>query len=248
MLSIVIPTLNEEHYLSVLLESIKKQKIFDYEIIIADANSADATVKIAKKYNCRVVQGGPPAKGRNNGAKAAKGDLLLFLDADVVLPQGFLNRALSEFQKSNLDIASFRIFCSGAFASFAFNMFYNNPIIVLEKILPHAAIGIMIKKHIFVQLNGFDEEIFLAEDHDLARRAAKISKYGIIKSTKIFTFDRRFKKDGWVKTGIRYFLCEAHMVLKGPVKKDIFNYKFNHYFGGFHPCSKEKADSRRSDE
>ena len=229
MLSIVVPTLNEEYYFPFLIESIKKQEFSDYEIIVADASSVDATVEIAKKYDCRIVQGGSPAKGRNNGAKAAKGDFLLFLDADIVLPYDFLDKAMSEFIKRGMDIASFRVSSFNLFPSFIFNVFYNYPIIVFEKILPHAAMGILVKKSVFKKLKGFDESIFLAEDHDLARRAVKISKYGIIKSTKLFTFERRFKKDGWIKTGVRYFLCEAHMVLKGPVKKDIFNYKFNHY-------------------
>ncbi|MBI2647452.1 glycosyltransferase [Candidatus Woesearchaeota archaeon] len=85
MISIIIPTWNEEKYLPKLLECIKKQTYKDYEIIVADANSKDKTREVAKKYNCRIVKGGVPAVGRNNGAKVAKGDILLFLDADVTI-------------------------------------------------------------------------------------------------------------------------------------------------------------------
>ena len=63
MLSIVIPALNEEKYLPLLLESIKRQSFFDYEIILADAGSKDKTIEIAKKYNCVIVGGGLPANG-----------------------------------------------------------------------------------------------------------------------------------------------------------------------------------------
>ena len=49
MISIVIPTLNEEKYLSKLLKSIKNQTFKDYEIIVSDNNSKDNTKKIAKK-------------------------------------------------------------------------------------------------------------------------------------------------------------------------------------------------------
>ena len=52
MLSIIIPSLNEEKYLELLLASIKKQNYKDFEIILADAGSNDATIDIAKKYNC----------------------------------------------------------------------------------------------------------------------------------------------------------------------------------------------------
>ena len=102
-------------------------------------------------------------------------------------------------------------------------------IIVLESILPHAAMGILVKKKLFDKVNGFDESIKLAEDHDFARRAAKFSKFGIIKSIDIFTSTRRFKKDSWFMTGAKFFLCQLHMIFIGPVRSTIFNYKFNHY-------------------
>lgn len=76
--SIVIPTYNEEEYLPKLLESIKMQSYDDYEIIVADANSNDRTREIAEEYGCIVVEGGLPAVGRNNGAKVAKGEIILF--------------------------------------------------------------------------------------------------------------------------------------------------------------------------
>ena len=109
MISIIIPTLNEEKYLPLLLKSIARQKFRDYEIIVADAGSEDKTLDIAKRYNCRIVAGGLPAKGRNEGAKVAKGDLLLFLDADVILPQKFFRRAVSEFETEKIDFGAFAL-------------------------------------------------------------------------------------------------------------------------------------------
>jgi len=233
MLSIIIPALNEENYLPLLLESIKKQKSSDYELILADGGSKDKTVEIAKKNNCRVVPGGLPAKGRNEGAKAARGDLFFFLDADVVLPDNFFEKALEEFNSRGLEFASFCIvpLPESKISSFFLNVFYNQPIILLESALPHAAIGIFIRKELFEKLGGFDEDVKLAEDHYLARRAQRLfkAKFGIIKSTKIFVSDRRFKTDGWLTIGIKYLLCELHLIFLGPVESNIFNYKFNHY-------------------
>ena len=102
-------------------------------------------------------------------------------------------------------------------------------IVTLESILPHAAMGILVDSELFKRLNGFDESITLAEDHDFARRAAKFAKFGIIKSTDIFISTRRFKKDSWLITGTKFFLCQLHMIFIGPVRSNIFNYKFNHY-------------------
>ena len=103
MLSIVIPTMNEEEVLPKLLASIKSQDFDDYEIIISDNFSKDRTREIAESYGARVVDGGMPGPGRNRGAEAAKGDKLLFLDADVIMPhEKFLSNIvlhLSSFQK-----------------------------------------------------------------------------------------------------------------------------------------------------
>ena len=80
MLSIIIPTLNEEKHLPRLLKNIKDNNLENYEIIVADNNSKDKTRQIAKKYRCKIVQGGLPSKAKNNGAKAARGSLLFFIE------------------------------------------------------------------------------------------------------------------------------------------------------------------------
>ncbi len=230
MVSIIIPTLNEEDYLPLLLESIKKQDFKDYQVIVADAGSKDTTREIAKSYGCNVVEGGLPSKGRNNGAKVASGDLLFFLDADTVLPRDFLKKTLREFNDRKIDIASF------CFDSYSKNKFfhlmldfYNNVIIALGKKLPYSAIGILVKNQLFETLNGYNEDLKLSEDHDLARRAVHYGKFGTIRSSHILVSDRRFKQDGWFQTTIKYFLSELHVAFIGPVTSDIFNYKFNHY-------------------
>ena len=104
ILSIIIPTYNEEKYLPILLESIKKQSFEDYEIIVADANSTDNTRNIAQEYGCIIVDGGLPAIGRNNGANVAKGDILLFLDSDLKF-QHQIHNNYNLFQR--MDILSF---------------------------------------------------------------------------------------------------------------------------------------------
>ena len=139
MLSIIIPTLNEEDYLPWLLNSIKKQDFVDYEIIIADAGSKDKTLSIAKSYGCKIVPGGLPAKGRNEGAKAAKGDMLIFLDSDVLIPHSkFIENSLAEFKKKNLDIAIFplSIIKGKSIDKIAVSV-WNKWIILVQKVFPH---------------------------------------------------------------------------------------------------------------
>ena len=107
MLSIIIPTYNEEEYLPRLLASIRSQRFEGYEIVMADAKSTDRTREIAAKFGAKVVDGGMPGPGRNLGARAAEGDLLLFLDADVVLPDvDWLERKVAQFERRGLDAAT----------------------------------------------------------------------------------------------------------------------------------------------
>lgn len=231
MISIITPTLNEEEFLPKLLKSIKKQKFKDYEIIVADAGSVDKTRKIAKKLGSGVVKGGLPAVGRNEGAKAAKGELLLFLDADVILPEKFLEKAIREFNRRNLEVASVQLDpqTSRKMIKFLFERFYNYPVKKLERFLPYGAMGYLIKKELHQKIKGFDEKIKLCEDHDYVRRAAKLGKFGVLKGVKISISLRRFYKDGWLKVLLKYMSAELHYHFLGPIKSDIFHYKFGHY-------------------
>lgn len=231
MLSIVVPTLNEENYLPRLLSCLRKQSFKDFEVIVADAGSTDRTREIARAFGCKIVEGGLPARGKNQGAKAAKGDLILFLDADVVFSADFLEKTLGEFKKRKLDIATFSLIplSKKKGTKILFNFFYNYPLRVLQDKWPHGAMGILVKKWLHQKIAGFDEEIKIAEDHDYVQRASRIAKFGLIKSTKIYISLRRIKKEGWLKIGLKYSFAELYMRFKGPIKKELFQYKFNHY-------------------
>jgi len=244
MLSIIIPTLNEEKYLPILLSQIKKQGFSEgdeakassspspakagsvSEVIVADAGSKDKTVEIAKSFGCKVINGGLPAKGRNEGAKIAKGDVFLFMDADnIFLPENFLKNLLEEFEKRNLGVASFPIYPKGNWFDKICYFFYNFWTKISQNFLPHATNSVLVKKEIFEKIGGFDEEIKLGEDHDFARRAAKISKFGFIETKPILTSTRRFEKDGRIRTYLKYIFAGIYMIFFGPIKKDIFKYR-----------------------
>lgn len=96
VLSIVIPTLNEEKYLPHLLGSLENQTFKDFEILAADANSQDATRDIAASHDCQIVAGGRIAQGRNAGTRQARGEYILFLDADVTVAPTFLEELISQ--------------------------------------------------------------------------------------------------------------------------------------------------------
>ncbi len=233
LLSIIIPTLNEEKNLPRLLETIAKQTFRDFEVIVADsAATTDKTKSIAASGGCRLVKGGKVSEGRNNGAAVAQGKVFLFLDADVALPnQFFLEDTVNEFIARDLDLATCRIRAMDGdnYDKFIHGL-YNVYSVALGKILPHIpGFCFFIKRSVYEAVGGFDVDIKLAEDHELARRGSKIGTFGFLFTQCIPVSTRRWERDGRFATAIKYILCELHMLTIGPVKSDIFKYKFGHH-------------------
>lgn len=231
MLSIIIPTHNEENYLPKLLKCIKKQGHKDYEIIIGDSFSTDKTIKIARNYGCRIikdlVQSGGPARGRNSGAKAAKGDILLFMDADVQISNDFLYNAITELRERKIDAAGcYLVPDSGnafdKFSHFVLNSWFG----AMQYIWPHT-VGqcIFSTKDVHKKLNGFDETILFAEDMDYVNRSRKFGKFRMLNSVKILSSTRRFKHENVYILGLKYLLCPLYRIFFGEIRTNLFNYK-----------------------
>jgi len=197
--SIIIPTYNEEEYLPTLLDSIKKQNFDDYEIIIADANSTDRTREIAEEYGCIIVDGGMPAVGRNNGAKVAKGDYLLFLDSDLKLTDDYLRDVLYEFQMERLGIAITQMKpLSKKSQDKIWHNLANLFMVGIEKIKPHGAgcYGIIVKRELHEKCGGFDEELNFGEDSDYINRLGHVEQFNVLRKAKIGVSTRRLEEEG----------------------------------------------------
>jgi glycosyltransferase involved in cell wall biosynthesis len=113
--SVIVPARNEETSLGACLESLVSQTGVDFEIILVDDGSTDRTREIARSFaGVRVVEPGPlPTgwSGKNNalvaGAKEARGEWLLFTDADTVHRAGSLARSLEEAQRQKAALLSY---------------------------------------------------------------------------------------------------------------------------------------------
>lgn len=227
MLSIIIPTFNEEEYLPKLLECIKSQTYKDYEVIVADANSKDKTRQIARKYGCRLTKsGGLPGIGRNNGAKIAKGDLLLFLDADSEIEEDFLVKTLNEIKKRKLDVAGTYLIPLGIrLIDRIFLEIFNLWTLATQHFYPNACgSGIFCKKWLHEKINGFDETIKLSEDMDYVNRAGKYGRFGIIKRPRVMYSMRRYDREGRFKIALKLLLSEIYRIFFGEIRKDVFKY------------------------
>lgn len=237
MLSIIIPTLNEEKFLPRLLESIKNQVLFDdYEIIVSDGNSSDKTIEIAKQHNCLInvdknLNHRHPSWQRNGGAKIAHGDVLIFFDADTVLQVDFLEKAVKEFKSKNLVCAGFYFKFNPHKSYYGILAFLYNFFCFFRQYFAPVAIGaaIISKKSAHDEIGGFDTEIKLAEDYDYCQRISSLGKFRMIKSIKLLYSSRRIEKDGFWKTAMAWAKMARYTLFAKKIKNKRIRYEFGKF-------------------
>ena len=238
--AIIIPTKNEEKYLPNLLSSIEEQTYKNYVVIVADANSTDRTVEIAHEKNAIVIAGGMPFTGRNNGAKKAmelNADLLVFIDADIILPDKyFLEKAVDEFYSRNLDIAgTLQIpYCmiDGKVVlskKLKYRIIYGSANFVMKALenskRPMFQVCMFAKPEVHKAVKGF-KALEFGEDSDYSITARNAGfKFGILKSVnKVLISPRRYEQKGFFKSGAPYFLVAFVLGKKFAHGKTKFKY------------------------
>lgn len=229
--SIIIPTYNEEEYLPNLLTSIQRQGFDDKEVIIADAHSVDNTLEIAESFGCKIVPGGLPATGRNNGAKVAEGELLLFLDADSVLTNNYISSAIEEFEFYNLGIAITQIVpLEKGFINQISHEFANYLTKQISQIKPHGAgcYGILTYKSLHEKVGGFDENIDFGEDTDYIERIGKISRFKVLDNPRLLISTRRLEEEGLRDISMKYARSTAKQLIGRKATLEELDYSFEH--------------------
>jgi glycosyltransferase involved in cell wall biosynthesis len=244
-ISIIIPTLNEEQMLPKLLDSIKAQDFDDYEIIVSDAKSKDSTREIAERYGCKVVDGGLPAAGRNAGAAVARGDFFFFLDADVIIPQGFIRNVYEEMQDCYYDLATCEIRpLSDYRLDKVLHRMINLAVILNLRVDPKAfGFCIFVTKRLFERVGGFDETIYVAEDNDFVKRASEFRSLRYLSSAYLMVSVRRFEKEGrfaYMNKGIKLNL---YRTFRGEIRNaEVVTYEFENYHTPENPQDKDFLD------
>ncbi len=232
-LSIIIPAKNEEKQLPLLLGSIKRQSFKDLEVIVADAASTDRTREVARSFGAKVVEGGMPGPGRNRGAEAAGGEILLFLDADVLLPEDFfLQKALEEIKRKNFcATVPLYDFYSARMMDKIVALFWNTWVTIVAGFNPSAGGScIFAKKEAHDKIGGFNEKIILGEDTDYVYRISRVCRFGIIKSVRVQNSPRRLHKEGYMKVFSQAVSAGFYRyVLRRKDYGNNFNYNFDIY-------------------
>ena len=202
--SVVIPAFNEATYIDRLLEALSDQTLENFEVIISDAESKDGTKEVVdsfkNKLDVKFFEAPPkgPAFGRNQGAKHARGEWLLFLDADVYIDnQNFIEELLSKTITKgwNTSSAQLKVMPGSLLGKIGHSQAYLN-------IMSHTKHPIMqgycmlTRREIFEKLNGFNEKIKYGEDNDYATRATSYG-LGFVKGTHYWVDPRRYQQEGF---------------------------------------------------
>ncbi len=211
MISIVIPTLNEEKAIGTTLRQIKENLTgIPYEIIVADSVSEDRTREIASHYATVVEteRGKTIAWNRNRGADHTKGDFIVYVDADVTVPDPsrFFAIALDDFARDpkllaitcNIDILPANATRTDRVMSWLVNQTvrFNNNVLKTG-----AAPGEfqMIRRSAFEAVHGYQEHLVVTEDNDMFRRLAKIGRTRFEHRLRVYQTGRRVHAVGWPK-------------------------------------------------
>lgn len=213
MVSVIIPTYNEEEVIERLLRSLKDQSYSEIEIIVVDNNSTDKTKKIAYSYTNNVYDFGPERSAqRNFGAKMAKGKYFLFLDADMELTPNVIQECVS-VAESDKKIGAIVIPEKSIATNFWENVkafertFYN-----LEgDLLTDAAR--FFTKEAFNKAKGYDESITGPEDWDLPERVRKLCFIQKRIKSKIYHHER-IKSPFTIAKKKFYYALRSHRYLK----------------------------------
>ena len=200
MISIIIPTFNEDQTISNTIQHINySSKTTDFEIIVVDGGSTDNTVSIAEKSNCKIFTT-LPGRGTqlNKGASVATGDILLFLHADTFLPRDFDEAIFSALpQQSIIGWGRFDVELSGK--QYIFRLIEK--LISFRSRITGIATGdqaIFVSNTLFKRVSGY-QNIPLMEDVDMSKRLNRIIKPKCLKN-KVVTSSRRWEKKGIIRT------------------------------------------------
>jgi glycosyltransferase involved in cell wall biosynthesis len=201
--SIIIPAYNEEKYLPKTLEHIGQALSHlscPSEIIVVDNDSTDSTKRVAESFGAKVFPESERniARVRNTGARNSTGNILIFVDADTLVPDTLFQRIASVMEEENcfggavavkyadLQRKWMKVYLLGwKFWGTVFNM--------------KQGAAQFCRKSVFEQLRGYDESIFMGEDVEFYWRLTKFAEQHdghlyLVEESKVTTSARRFDK------------------------------------------------------
>ena len=208
LVTIVIPCKNEKDIILKTLDLLNYQSdINNVKVVVCDASNDGITKPSLwdrleydsgrDRFDLYIMEGGLPARARNNGFKLVTTPYVLFMDADVfLLDPKIINRAFLRIHKNNFDLVTTKFRSDNGKYNYIYRLF-DFLQLVSKWSTPFCLGGfMMIRTETFKTLKGFDEEIKVAEDYHFSKQI-KPKKFGRINNV-VFTPPRRFENKGLV--------------------------------------------------
>jgi glycosyltransferase involved in cell wall biosynthesis len=184
---VVIPAFNAGNTLPGCLESIAAQSVAPFEVILVDDGSTDSTAAIARAAGVRVVQcqaNTGPAAARNRGVDTASGDVILFLDSDVIIPPGLVE-GIGDTLRNQPEISAVQTVYSprcparNAVSRYQ-NLYYYCSLtaVRLDRVATFATWCAAVRKEVFLEAGGFNTSIPepTVEDEELGYTLADMGR------------------------------------------------------------------------
>ena len=234
--SIVIPTLNEEKFLPSLLQDLTKQTFFSdkFEVIVIDSDSEDETInktsKFAKILNLKtyLVSKRNVSFQRNYGAEKAKGEWILFFDADTRIPKDFIKKISEEItNRPNCDVfTTFLAQNSRSWQEKVSTFFINLGFKIYLILGQPVAMGAFIasKKNVLTKISFSQKHRYL-EDTFFIRHAKSLGfKFCIFTKSKYFFSFRRMKSQGFFSFMMMHILLQFRFIIGNEFLKKVRAY------------------------
>ncbi len=175
--SVIVPAYNASPHIEKCLSSISEQTIKNFEVILVDNCSTDDTAQRLEKYRFKILK--PPehttaAGGRNYGAKSASGNIIVFVDADVVLNPDSIKDIADLVSEPGIAAVS-ALYSEEIPQSDFFSQLQNLILVYRYSKMPKSA-GVIcsffcaINKDAFRAVGGYDEKMLYYEDIELGHR------------------------------------------------------------------------------
>lgn len=196
LISVIIPAHNEEVFLPATLEALARQDYPHYEVIVVANGCKDRTAEVAEGRCTTVID--LPSRGlgpaRNTGARAARGELLLFLDADTLLEPDGLSTIAAQFTRE-CAMGTLKGLPDSKKASYKVIYFFKN--FIHKTHVHHGSSGVILcwKDH-FEAVGGFNNDLYLRENSDLMKKLRPFGRYKYIRKAPAVTSMRRYEKAG----------------------------------------------------
>lgn len=232
MISIIIPMYNAENTIIQTLKGLENQTRKDFEVIIVDDGSIDASLKLVSEFKeksslpIKLIsqENSGPAKARNVGVKHSKGEIIIFLDSDCIPSENWIEEMVSPLGNGIVGCTcGYKVKNKESVVAryIDYEIARRHKKMMSKDITSMGSYSLSCPKDIFKKAGGFDARYRVAEDFDLAFRIRKLGKLKFINKTFVYHYHpdslRKYLKQQY-KAGywrVKLYLKHKDKLIKG---------------------------------